>query len=354
MADLVLYWDTGSDAGGDGTTSETSSGDNTHAYQSLNQAEAGGQQDLTAGGGNTLTLHGNRTNGGGVDQVAVVVNGYITSATYFLAITQDDFPADGIYDNAKALLENNDDALAAIRIQDNHVRVLSLQILVTTTGGTNTGIYVDSIAAANAIFIGGCIVKGVCSGTGSAYGVGFIDADIIGVVYNCTFSGFDCDADFYGIRVNNCTTADLYNNTIYNCYRGIRQENGTVTAINCPVFNCTDDILGTVTLNNCGTEDGDDSGNNGNFTITQSADDWAALVVDAAGGDFDYTDESSELFETGNGATPKGTFTDDIIGTERPGVDLDWCVGAYDNAGAPPAGNAGIMTTNTGFWGATF
>lgn len=353
MANIVRYVDTGSDAAGDGTTAATSSGDNTHAYQSQNQWEAAEQTDLDTAN-NTHTVHCNRTNGGGIDQLRCLILGWTMSATDFLTIIADDFPADGIYDNTKYLLENNDDQSDAMNIREDYVRVVNLQILVTATTGTKKGIVIEQVGVANDVRIDSCFIKGTCSGTGVGYGIQVNDNSLTAIIFNTVVTGFRSGADtqFAGIINGSCVNLYVYNCTLYNNYYGVRDAGaGTVTVINCALFNNTDDNA-ACTLDYCGTEQGAGEGTNG-FTITQTADNYAALVVDAAGDDFDYTDESSELFETGNGATPKGTFTDDIIGTERPGVDLDWCVGAYDNVGAP-VGAAGIMTTNTGFWGPTF
>jgi hypothetical protein len=109
---------------------------------------------------------------------------------------------------------------------------------------------------------------------------------------------------------------------------------------NTAVFGNANDISGTITLNFCATEDGDDSGNNGNITITQTADDYAALVVDAAGGDFNITDNSSELYDAGTADI--FVEDDDIIGTARP-QGAAWDIGAFELVVAAPGGGQVIM-----------
>ncbi len=359
MALIERYVDTGSAAGGDGTTSATSSGDNTHAYQSLNAWEAAEETDLNTAN-NTHTVHTNRTNAGGEDTTAVVINSWITSATDFITIQGDDFPADGIFDGTKYVLHNNDTDAYLLFINDDHVRVRNFQIKVTETGGNNRyGFRIAGIAAANYIVIDSVIIKGVCSGTGLGQGLWVNDGSTNLDIYNCIVTGFKsgADTDFIGLYIDNVSTCNIYNCTIYGNYYGIKRDIGTANAINCAVFNNDDDYNGTITMTYSASDDDHTGDSATNVTISQSADDYAALVVDAAGDDFHVTDTSSELYQTGNGATPKAIFTDDIIGTSRPqapgSVDLDWDIGAYELIAAA-VGNAGIMTTNTGYWGPTF
>ena len=330
MALIERYVDTGSAAGGDGTTAATSSGDNTHAYQSLNAWEAAEQTDLDTAN-NTHTVHCNRTNAGGIDQLECTVNGWTTSATDFITITADDFPADGIYDATLYLLENNDDSASALGILEDYVRIVNLQVLDTVTAAARDAIVIAAVGTSD-IRIDSCIIKGNCNGTALCSGINCADADATVTVFNTIFTGFisgdnPADVSFAGIIVQNSTLVKIYNCTFYGNYRGIRQSAGTISTINCLSFNNTDDFSGTVNADYCASDDGD--GTNAK-TITQSADDWAALVVDAAGDDFHVTNTSSELYQTGNGATPKATFTDDIIGTTRDAVDLNWDIGAYE------------------------
>lgn len=353
MADIDRYVDTGSDAGGDGTTAATSSGDNTHAYQSVNQCEAAEQADFDTAN-NSLIVHCNRTNGGGMDTTAVVIEGSTTSEDDTITFQADDFPSDSIYDNTKYTLHNNDSDAVFVSIRDEYISFVNIQVLITEAdANTRDGFAFTSLGTA-VIYIDSCIIKGVCSGTGVSRGLIVNEADVTLHLFNTQVYGFISGADtgFGGMSVANATNVFAYNCIFYNNYYGIYQWGGTATAINTAIFNCTNDIHGTVTLNYCATDDGDDSDNNGNITITQFADDWAALVVDAAGGDFHVTDASSELYNTGNGGTPKSIFTDDAIGTTRGPADLDWDIGAYELIVA--VGAAGIMTTNTGFWGPTF
>lgn len=332
MADIPRFVDTGSDAGGDGTTSATSSGDNTHAYQSLNAWEAAEETDLDTAN-NTHTVHCNRTNSGGMDTTAVTISGWTTSATDFITVIADDFPANGIYDNTKYTLHNNDSIVTFFGLVEDYINLVNLQVLITETStNVRRGINVDALGVANAINIDSCIIKGACSGTGAANGIRVAGANNNVNIFNNIITDIFIAADggFRGISVTSATAVNLYNNTFYNNTRAVNRDGGTVNAINDALFNNEDDFTGSfATIDYCATEEGAGEGTNG-VAITQTADDYAALVVDAAGDNFNVTDTSSELYQTGNGATPKAVFTDDIIGTTRDAVDLNWDIGAYE------------------------
>lgn len=332
MAEIVRYVDTGSPAGGDGTTPDiTDDGD--QPYQSLNQWEAAEETDLDTAN-NTHTVHTNRTGAGGEDTTECTINGWDTSATDFITVQGDDFPGDGIFDGTKYVLHNNDTDGFAFTISDNYVRVHDFQIKVTETGANSrTGIQIQSIAAGNYIVLDSVFVKGVCSGTVATRGIRVNDSSTLLDIYNCIVTGFKsgADADFFGIYIDSVNTANIYNCTVYGCFNAIQRDVGTANAINCAVFNNDDDFVGTIAMTYCASDDDHTGDSATNVTISQSADDWAALVVDAAGDDFHLTNDSSELYNTGNGNTPKALFTDDIEGNDRSGIaDLDWDIGAFE------------------------
>lgn len=286
-----------------------------------------------------------RSSGGTDDTTAVVITGWTTDATRYIEITGEvgigDFPSDGIFDGTKYNLALTDATILAV--DEDYVRIRKIQFLATQTGA-NVAIAI-SIAGQNAgnlTIIDSCIIKGACSGTGAAQGVRVNDTDTIVTIYNTIVDGFFISSDtaFRGLDFRNSTTVNVYNCTVNNCTRGIsRATSGTVNAINYLVFECEDDFSGTITMTYCASDDDHTGDSATNFVITQSADDYAALVTDADGGDYSVTDASSELYQTGNGATPKGTFTDDIIDTTRDAVDLNWDIGAYELiAAAAPSG----------------
>lgn len=280
-----------------------------------------------------------RSSSGGDDTTPVIFTGWTTDATRYIKVTGGegvgDFPiSTGILDETKYLLHNDDASIGMAYVREDYFRIENIQFKVTETS-TNTrfGLYVDTgiTATNNDIRVDGCIFKGVCSGTGSANGIAVTDTDTNIKIWNTIVYGFFISADtgFRGINLN-CATANIYNCTVYNCTRAIARGGGTVTAINCLVFNNDDDFNGTIAMTYCASDDDHTGDSATNFVITQTAGNYAALVTDAPNGDFSVTDASSELYQTGNGATPKALFTDDIIGTTRGPADLDWDIGAFE------------------------
>ena len=111
--------------------------------------------------------------------------------------------------------------------------------------------------------------------------------------------------------------------------------------------------------------DGGGAGNQANVTIADTDQGAGAYVIvngdidgaapwDLALTDLDNTKnvaQDEHAVETAEGRSIPGT---DIDGTARPD-NTNYDVGAFEIvSGAPPEGAAGIITTNTGFWGATF
>ena len=131
-----------------------------------------------------------------------------------------------------------------------------------------------------------------------------------------------------GIRLWD-STAFIYNTTIYNMAQGIALDNANASATvkNSAVFNNTDDFynnVGTLDIDYCASDDGDGTNS---VTITRSASNYAALVVDAPNGDFHITDTNSELYNMGTNlsSNPDLSFTYDIDGDTRSGT---WDIGA--------------------------
>ena len=346
-ANIVRYVDTGSDAAGDGTTAATSSGDNTHAYQSLNAWEAAEQTDLDTAN-NTHTVHCNRTNGGGVDQLLCTILGWTTSATDYITITADDFPSDGVWDGTKYLLENNNDAQEAMRIRTEYVRIRKMQILVTTTSGTRYGLNISSVGSPSSFIIDSCIFKGDCTGTGLTVGVYVNDADAEIVMYNTIAYGFvsGVNTAFYGVYTPNITSFAISNCTVYSNYVGIRTAAAAVVK-NCAVGNNVNDFYGggspTFTIDYIVSDD-NHSGDCANYwsAPTAGTGDWTSDFA-TPGSDFTLLVTATDLID--DGLADLFAEDDDIIGTARPQAG-GWDIGAYEFvAAAPPGGGQFIMIT---------
>ena len=159
MAQVIRYVDPDVAIPGDGTTWDK-------AYASLFAWNAAEATDLDAAN-NYMTVHC-RSSSGTNDTTPCNITGWTTSATDYIEIIGDDFPATGIYDATKYVLHNNDTASGTLYILEDFVRVHNLQILVTASSTADrSGFYVVNLGATPDIRIDSCIVKGVCSGTGS-------------------------------------------------------------------------------------------------------------------------------------------------------------------------------------------
>lgn len=297
-----------------------------------------------------------RSSGGTNDTAPVTVNGWTTDSTRYILITGDsalgdgdgDFPADGIWDATKYVLENDDDASYAIQIRENYVNIRKLQILDTiTASAAQHALQINVVVGANYFEIDSCIIKGVCTGDGVAYGINVTDVDVVVLIYNTIVSGFRSvshanDTGFRGISVRG-TTVDVFNCTIYGNYHGLYEDGaGTYTSKNNAIGNNADDTFGTWTSDyNC--DDDNDGGNN----QSPSGANWANEFV-TPGSDFTLKAGGNCI---NNGTADLFTEDDDIINTGRP-QGAAWDIGAFELIVV--AGAAGIMTTNTGYWGPTF
>ena len=329
MADKQIYVDPDVAAG-------DSSGDSwTNAYSSLNIAEAAEEADITGAG--VYYFHG-KSRLGNADTTAVTFLGWTTDATHWIQV-QGGYAAgesgtpgtpEGLsaYSTSHYYLTVSD--ADAITIREDYVRIDGIQIAVTITS-VGRGCYVYGQNAGNDIRISNSIIQAPSvAGTGAGRGIEAQDADTIISIWNCIVYGFisGVDSGFIGIYPSDCATADIWNCTINDCYAGIRRGAGTVTVINCLIFECTDDFVSTITMTYCASDDDHTGDSATNFVITQTADDYAALVTDADGGDYKVTDGSSELVGTGTD-DPGDPIQDhtDIALTTRSST---WDIGAFE------------------------
>lgn len=283
------------------------------------------------------------------DTTAVDITGWTTDGTRYIEIRGTDFPADGIFDDGAYVLYNNDADTYMVQQREDYVRIRKIQFRVTGTESTRQAVYIHSVSTSD-IYVDSCIFYGSYVGVGAGRAIQVNNGDATVTMYNCTVYGFISGGDtgFIGIHADNQSNFNIYNCTVYNCYNGIKRDAGTCTVKNTAIFNCTDDINATVTASNCATEDGYDSGNNGNITITQG-DPWTDLVTNPAVADFSVKDASSELYDAG--AADIFDEDDDIMDTARP-QGGGWDIGAYELIVAPPAGG-GQFIMITALWYST-
>ncbi len=323
----VRYVNTGS-VGGDGTEDRTDGA--TSAYVTLSAAETA--MDGVLGAGDSLTIHCNRTNGGGIDTTAVSFYGWNAAAT--VLITQDDFPTNGVLDRTKYCLEATDNAVGSIDVRVPGVTLRKLQIGANITAN-NTGIAVSGrCGSGNTLTIDSCIIDAnSVAGTGS--GAGFQTAGVGNVnMFDTTITGFKSgtDSSWYAIRWAVAGTLNAWNCTLSGNHSGLSVTTGTANIINCAVFNNTDDFSatgGTVTIDYCASDDGDGTNAVNISPGATEADDWNAAFTDYAAGDFSVKDEFSVLYNAGTPDPGTGAYSDDIIGTARP-QGASWDIGAFE------------------------
>jgi len=277
--------------------------------------------------------------GDGADTTKVLINDYTTDVDdyieIFTPVSSDQVGVSqrhtGIYDTAKYHLTGTDRTEGVLEIRDEFVRINGIQIGVTVTANNNSyGLYGGAVGATNELRVSNSIFAGISmAGTGNSRGIRTTDSDTIIKIWNCVVYGFVSGADngFLGISPNG-VSADIYNTTVNNCGRGIDEIGATVTVTNSLVFENNDDFEGTIAMTYCGSDDDHTGDSATNFVITQTADDYAALVVDADGGDFTLTNGSSEAVGAGTDNPGSGLYSDDILGSSRSST---WDVGAFEN-----------------------
>ncbi len=295
--------------GGDGDGSSLA-----NAYASQSLCVAGEAKDYsTAGNYGTWLLHNTL---GGADTTVCSIDGSITgAATYIEVLPEATYRHQGIYDTSYYHMTQTDGNPLSIR--DNYVRIYNLQVFVTLTAvGVGRGIQAaGGIAAGNDLRIIGNIIKFAAVDRGAGRGIAINDPQAIVLVQNNLIIDVieDVDTTFYGIDITGGTTVNLYNNTIHNCYVGINQSGGTVTAIGNVIAECTSSFAGTITYN-YNVHDEDDTTN----SEAPSGAAWTNEFNNLAGDDFSIKNsgnvfEYSEITYDDDNNVPQ----DDIIGTAR-------------------------------------
>ena len=300
-------------------------------YDSLDAAIAGeliANADLTSMAGIlNIKIEGDWSSG--ADTAAVDIDGFTTSAAYYLNIYTDSAnraTAEGYKtDRYRMEVANN----VILRISDDHVRVDGLQLYQTSLSSNGKNVLaIAVISTPSDIRISNNRIRG--SGSGSYYeGCIYInDPDATVAIWNNIIYGAGTVvANTYAatIYIDQSSTVNLYNNTIKDGYRGIVQNAGTVTAKNNAVFNTTIiDFLGTITADYNASDD--DYGTN-NVEESGGGADWPLDFKDAANGDFRLV-AGSGLIDTALYNPGGGLYFDDIEGTNRG--SSDWDVGAFE------------------------
>lgn len=205
-------------------------------YTSLEACMHANEQNLVTGGNYFLAeIDGDWS--GGADTTAVSINGWTTAAANYISIyTTATARHDGKWNTNKYIL----DVFAgdAIYNREKYVYITGLQIEFGSSDNGTSGINNDAGGGTYDQFASHNIIRGVIfvlnstnygilgSGSGNHYYWN-------NIIYDVTRSG---QANMYGIYSGqNCWH---YNNTIYNCSRGIRQHTRPAYAKNNLVNDC--------------------------------------------------------------------------------------------------------------------
>jgi hypothetical protein len=312
-----------------------------HVWASLSAAEAGADDsgylnsvDLTACNV-VLNLacyydHDDQT----ADTTAVTVDGYTADATRYINIftpTGDTQSINrqrhsGVWSGSRYRIETTSNGLT---ISDNYTRVIGIQVQITRTSSLAYGIQFTGGNYGRAV---GCIIKGVLSGTASAYGIHIVnDSDDSCYLFSNVILDFvngtnACRGINYGDA--SATDALIYNNTVVNCYSGVYFSTSAtaIYVINNLCFGCTDAFRGASTNASYNISDTETFGANSATT----AQDVSALFTNYAGGDFSIKDTNSDLYDAGIVQT--GVLVD-ILGNSRGIVGAACDIGAFEYVG---------------------
>lgn len=217
-------------------------------YTSLSAWEAGEQRNLVSADEIAIAECYSMQ-----DTTETVIDGWTTDATRYIRIyTPTSERHDGKWNSSKYRLEISTPA-NAIYIKENYVRIDGLQIKLTLSAATYMGILVNTFTGSNEIRISNNIIQGVFSGTATTCrGIRINTADAVVKIWNNILYDWLRDSVFFAaIQISTCTTADLYNNTVYNCDYGYLRNGGTVTATNCGAADCAHPFTGAISQTTC-------------------------------------------------------------------------------------------------------
>ncbi len=314
MAALQEYVDPDATGAGNGNSP-------TDAYTALTTWESTEQQDLTDGGGDTMTCTC-LDSSGTADTTAIEIAGWTTGATNYILIEA------AATDRAEAASWNASKYRLSVANSDvfriggaGHVRIDGLQIELSSANAAFEIVYIlNTIAVGSDFRISNCRIRGPDNDTYASYGIRTLDTDITLKVWNTLIYNIGQNAASYGMRIYTGTT-DVFNIVVYNCYNGVLQQAGTTTIKNGAVFESNDDFNGIITIDYCASDDNDGTNN-----VTESGGGaaWPDDFVDAANGDFTLK-SGSGLVGGGIDNPGSGLYSDDINGDARTSP---WDVGA--------------------------
>jgi uncharacterized protein (TIGR02145 family) len=267
------------------------------------------------------------------DQTAVGITGWTTSATNYIKVyTTDTARHDGKWNTGAYRMQAGIQG-PLLDVGESNVKIIGLQFFLTHihpswiiyTNSAQTGILIDK-----------CIVRGWSdldygiAISGSSDGSEWTIRNTI--IYNA--------AGVAGIWSYHSAGSDIkvYNSVIYGCATGILDNQSTITAKNCAVFNNTDDFNTGGTIDYCASDDDD-----GDHSVQPA--DWSTVFEDYTNYDFHLKSSDTDLKNAGINLYSEG-ISDDIDGDIRPASN--WDIGA-DEAETPVEFVCSIMENSGDF-----
>ncbi len=335
-AELLRYVDPDAAGGGTGL-------DWTNAYTSLNAWEAGQAQDLTDAGGDWMHTYV-RASSDTADTTATLLSGFTTAtASYVLieAASGEEALVTG-YSETRYRIEVSDDE--SLYLLDDYYRFKNLQIKTTTTGTTSYGLRIHANAGGD-IYVDSCRIEGVGGGAAILIGITTGGSGRL-YVYNTIVNNMgQSGASNKGMEVSG-GAAELYNNVVYNAYRGVYfaagGDDNDTTIKNSAIFGNNDDVLDSNTGSTIDFNSSDDNDGTNNIAGNEIDATWSTDFNDAGNGDFTLL-VGSPLYSTGGVDNPgAGLYSTDIAGTAYVST---WPIGAFQPvvAGGTSAARIGVF-----------
>ena len=311
-----------------------------HTFSSLQGAIAGaddliGTVDLVTG---NYTLNIPCYQDSGPDTTAVTIDGYTTGPSNYIKIyapyntsTEVNYTQRHQGKWGAEMYNITVSSGDPLTISDEYVIIDGLQIYKNHTD-VGPAIHITSVSANNSFEIKNNIIKSDPVSINWQYGIRLHDADISEAkIYNNIIYDFNINGGGYGVGIDatDAVNTYIYNNTIQNCYYGIRLVGGSAIAKNNIVkdagdVNAYEGTFASGTDYNA-TDGIDDIGTGSNNKISQTF-----FFVDESSDDFHLspTDTAAKNAGVDLSSDPYLPFSTDIDGQAR-GI---WDIGADEAA----------------------
>jgi len=322
-----------------------------HVFSSLNQAIGVGGSAPDSAHLNTADLKTNNyvlnipcyNDAGAADTTAVTINAYTTAQPNYLKVyTPNNTTSEanvsqrhaGKWDTSKYYMSIAATGIAVI-VSEEFVKIDGLQIYSLGGSGWQHVIYAGASGVSSDIQISNNILYSPTNTNKSGIVMG--NANITARIWNNVIYDFAyAGAESVAINISAAKNVYIYNNTIYNCYYGIKNDSATAT-----IYTKNNMINATRPAGAFdGTFTDDDAYNDYNMVTDGSA--YAALgshgnysqtfnFTDAANKDFHITNNNIALINAGAdlSADANFAFSTDIDGQTR--ANGKWDIGADEN-----------------------